>query len=641
MSTTGLMNVGTRAMFAAQTQLTTTGHNIANANVAGYSRQEANLTTTAGQYTGAGYIGRGVSVQSVTRAVDGFLTDQVAQTKALAAADSTRSDMLSRLQNAFGSGEQGLGYAATQLFNGFSDVAASPADPSARQVVLSRAEELASRFRSSSDQIESLQASVTQDVATGVDTVNGLAKRVAALNDQIAGAAGGSNAPNDLLDQRDQLVNQISEQVQVTRLLQSDGSLNLFIGAGQSLVLGNNAYALVARPDGFDPSRTQVNVSVAGVERPLNEQALGGGALAGLIGFQNTDIAAARDQLGQLAATLAGQINQQQSLGMDLKGNTGSNLSAVFTVGAPNAIPASSNATSSNNYVGSVGLTISDTTKLQASEYEMRVNADGTFNVQRRSDGQTWANQADGATIDGFQIHIGSAPAAGDRFLLQPVSTAAQGMARALSDPAGLAAANPVLAVANPANTGTASVRSLTINSAPTTPYAALTLSFGAPSAAGRNYQLLDSTGASVGSGTWSAGTPIQVNGMSVKLDGVPASGDTFALNPTQFAQSSNGNALAFQGLGDAGMVLGKRFTDAYAQTMADIGVRVQSAASASTVSAGVADQAQAQLGSSTGVNLDEEAARLIQYQQSYQAAAKILQVAQKVFDTVLSIGGA
>jgi flagellar hook-associated protein 1 FlgK len=644
MSMTGLMNVGTRAMFAAQTQLTTTGHNIANASVAGYSRQTAVLTTSEGQFSGAGYIGRGVAVESVNRAVNAFMTDQVALTKAQAAADTTRADVLNRLQDAFGSGTEGLGYAATQLFNGFSDVAASPADPSARQVVLSRAEELASRFRSSSDQIEALQASVKHDVQSDVATVNELAQRVAELNNQIAGSAGGPNAPNDLLDQRDQLINQISGFVQVTRLAQDDGSLNVFVGGGQSLVLGANAYALRATDDPFDPSRVQVSVDVAGSLRPLDESALGGGSLAGLIGVQNHDITAARDQLGQLAATLAGEMNRQQSLGMDLKGNTGSQVGALFSTGAPNAIPAATNQTDgSGNFLGSVSIGISDTAALQPSEYLLSVNPDGSLDVTRRSDGQRWQNQPDGATIDGFQITLGGAPAAGDRFLLQPVSTAAQGMARVLSDPSGLAAANPVVAVANPANTGTASVSALVIDGAPTDPYGPVNIVFGAASAssaAGRDYQILDAAGSAVASGTWNAGTPIAFNGLSVKLDGVPASGDGFALNPTTFAASNNGNALAQAGLADQAMVLGKRFTDAYAQTMSDIGVRVQGAMSASDVSTAVAQQAADQLGSSTGVNLDEEAARLIQFQQSYQAAAKILQVAQKVFDTVLSIGG-
>ena len=259
MSTTGLLNIGTRAMFASQSQLQTTGHNIANASVAGYSRQQAQLTTVSGTFTGAGYVGRGVAVQTVTRAVNAFLTDQASQTGSQAAADSARLGQLERLQSSFGTGEAGLGYAATQLFNAYADVAATPADLSARQVVLARAQDLTSMFRTTSDQIESQQSSLVQDVQNSVGSVNGLTASIAKLNEQIAGTRGTGQSPNDLLDQRDQLVNELSQFVQVTRLEQDDGSLNLFVGGGQRIVLGNQASTGSRRcpDDAFDPNRAR------------------------------------------------------------------------------------------------------------------------------------------------------------------------------------------------------------------------------------------------------------------------------------------------------------------------------------------------------------------------------------------------
>ena len=639
MSNSALLNIGTRAMFAAQSQLSTTGHNIANANVAGYSRQEAQLTTVGGYYTGAGYYGRGVAVQTVTRAVNGFLTDQAAQTRAQSSADQTRADALVRLQSSFGTGEAGLGYAATQLFNAFSDVASTPADLSARQVVLARAQDLASMFRATSDQIEAQQSSVTQDLQNTVGTVNGITASIARLNDQIAGTRGTGQSPNDLLDQREQLIDRLSEYVQVTRLEQDDGALNLFIGGGQSVVLGNSAFELKAVPDTFDPARTQIKIDMAGTQRSLSAANLGGGSLAGLVTFQNEDLTAARDQLGLLAGTLSRELNQQQARGLDLGGTAGA---ALLAFGQPNVIAANSNALDAGGqFVGQLGLTVTDSSALQASEYELTVETGGTFSVLRRSDGQTFGGLANGATLDGFRIDISAGtPAAGDRFLLQPVSTAAQGMDRALSDPRGIAAASPLTATAHPANTGTSSVSSLSITDTPTSAYQGLTLTFGASSAAGRAYDLTDAAGAVVSSGTWSAGTPISHNGFDIKLDGVPASGDRFRIAPTTFASSSNGNALSLQGLGLASMTGGTTFTNAYSQTLSDLGVRVQSAQAAADVSAAVADRATQELGAQTGVNLDEEAARLIQYQQSYQAAAKVLQVAQKVFDTILSIAG-
>ncbi|MEO8299843.1 MAG: flagellar hook-associated protein FlgK [Burkholderiales bacterium] len=642
MSTSSLMNLGTRAMFAAQAQLSTTSHNISNASVAGYSRQETQLTTSDGLYTGAGFFGRGVTVQSVTRAVNSYLTMIAAQTGSTAAGDQARSAKLSQLESAFGTGENGLGYAATQLLNAFADVAAHPDDLSARQVVLSRASELASQFRSTSDQVESLQASVKSDVAAGVDNVNEMAKRVATLNQQIAQMQGTGHTPNDLLDQRDQLVAQISQQVQVTRLEQDDGSLSLFVGGGQSLVLSSTAYQLKMVDDPFDSSRVGVAINVAGQDRLLSADALGGGAISGMVRFQDDDLAAMRAQLGRLAATLGDAVNQRQSLGLDLSGAAGSALFSYANSATLPAVtlPANTNAKDgAGAFIGSVSIAVTDAKALQASEYELRNDpaSPGQYQVTRLSDGKVTSGLNSGDTLDGFTLTIGAAPAAGDKYLLQPVSTAAQSLTLAQTDPRSLAAANPLSVTAAGSNRGTAATGSFTMVATPATPYGAMNLVF--TSGTG-DYELRDSGGAVLNAGTWNPGAAIAYDGFELRLSGAPQAGDSFAIAATADVRTSNGNALSFVDISNAAIVGESSFTDAFANTLADLGTRVQGALSAADISATTASSAQQALGAETGVNLDEEAARLIQYQQSYQAAAKILQVAQKVFDTILSLGG-
>jgi flagellar hook-associated protein 1 FlgK len=546
MSTYGLLSLGTSGMAAAQAQLQTTGHNIANASVEGYSRQKAMLSTTAGQYSGSGYIGRGVTVQTVTREVSSFLTDKAAQTQASAAADQSRQTMLEQLQSSFGTGENGIGYATSNLFNAWSDLASNPGDSSARQVVLARADDLASMVRNTSDQLDTLQSSVNDEVKTKVSSVNEMAKQVAALNQQIAGYQGQGQTPNDLFDQRDQLVSQISQQVQVTRLEQKDGSMSLFVGGGQSLVLGANAYQLTAHPDTNDQSHIAIGVKIASSERPLGADALGGGALQGLLKFQNDDLSAVRSQLDTLAGSIASQVNQQQSLGVRADGQTGT---ALFSVSAK-----------------------------------------------------------------------------------QPAGS----MRTLLSQPADLAVASPVSVSAAQANTGTAKVASFSFSSTDTMPSKPMTLAFTDNNGA---YTIQDASGTVAASGTWSAGQPIKQFGFELQLSGVPKKNDVLTLAKTVDPASNNGNALAMAGLANQANTAGATYTDAYASTLSDIGVRVQGATSAASVSSTVAAKAKEELSSRTGVNLDEEAARLIQYQQSYQAAAKVLQVAQKVFDTLLSLG--
>lgn len=647
----GLMSLGTRAMFANYATLQTIGNNIANANTPGYSRQQVELGTAGGQSTGAGFFGQGVNVQTVTRASDAFLTRDAAMSKSQAARDAARLEQLERLEKVFPTGESGLGYAAGDLLNAFVDVANRPQDASARQVVLARAEELASRFRAADSQLDALQSGVTEDVKNSVTVVNTLAKRVADINRQIAAAQGSGHAPNDLLDQRDQLISEIGSYVQVTTIEADDGSLGVFIGGGQRLVLGSTAQQLKVVPDTYDAAKVRLAISEAGGDRMLPEDSLVAGKLPGLLAFQNEDLADARAMIGQLASAIAGAVNRQQSLGLDLGQPAGSGA-PLFALGAPAALPASTNARDAGgNFLSSVSLTVADPKQLQASDYELRTDAStpGQYFLTRLSDGVT-RTVADGDTVDGFTLDIGTpAPGATDRFLLQPVSQAAQGMARVLNNPNGIAASSPVVATVASGNTGTATVGSLTVTSTALDPTQTANISF-TDDSGNYNWELRDASNAVVssGTGTWTAGSTIALNGFELTLAGVPRSGDAVQVAPTTFPAANNGNALSLLALRDAGIVgeqllaggvvwAGESITSAYASAMADIGVRVQSARSSSNISTAVATNAEAARAGVSGVNLDEEAARLIQFQQAYQAAAKVLQVAQSVFETLLS----
>ena len=642
----GLMSLGTRAMFLNYAALQTTGANISNAGTAGYSRQEVQVSTAGGQFTGAGFFGKGAQIDTVARASDAFLTRQAAVSRSQAALDATRLEQLRRLEEVFPSGTEGIGYAAGQLLNAFVDVANRPQDAAARQVVLSRTEELASRFRAAAEQIDTLQAGVVQDVKNSVATVNSLAQRIAAVNQEIAKTQGTGHAPNDLLDQRDRLVSELSGFVQVTTVPADDGTLGVFIGGGQPLVLGNSALQLKAVADTFDPAKVQLAITDSGTDRPLPVDALTGGSIPGLIRFQNEDLDDARALVGQMASAIAGRLNQQQSLGLDLRQPPGTGA-PLLTVGTPRVLPAATNAGG-----GSVSIAIDDATQLQASDYELRADPStpGQYLVKRLSDGLTRSVVA-GDSIDGFTIGVGiPAPGPNDRFRLQPVSRAAQDVSRALDDPRGIAAASQVLATAGAGNTGTASVASLRTVSASIDPSLTADIAF-TDDAGSYSWTLTDASNTVVASGTasWSAGAPIALNGFELQLNGVPRTGDTLQVARTAFPESNNGNALSLLDLRDEAMVgrqdlgggvfaPGASITSAYASAMADIGVRVQSAKSSSEISTAVADDVERVRAGKSGVNLDEEAARLIQYQQGYQAAAKVLQVAQSVFDTLLSV---
>ena len=635
MSGTSLMTLGKQAVFAAYAQLQTTGNNIANANTPGYSRQSVQLQTAGSGYSSGGYIGRGVTVSTVARAADMFLTSQSVAATSAAAADGVQRDMLGQLEKIFIGGPAGLGGAATQIFNAFADVAAAPADLSARQAVLGRLEDFAALARSSSDQIEALQSNVAHDVASGVAEVNVLAAQLGRLNANIAAAVRGGQKPNDLLDQRDQLVMRIGEQVQVQSYIGADETANVFVGSGQSLVLGVAAHTLVLQPNPSDPSHVSLGVNIAGQVTELSTQAIGDGLLGGLMRFQDQDLADARNRLGQLVTGLASALNQQQSLGLDLAGQAGS---ALFQLAGPQAQPAAGNARGANgSYNASISLTITDASALKASDYLLQPDRADTsqFSVTRLADGKVFQPVHDGDVLDGFAISVGGTGlAAGESFILKPVGRAAANLAVLLADPRGLAAANPMTAVLDAGNTGNASIRAVDILAAPVAGYAPIRISF--TSDAG-DYDILDSAGTVLAAGTFSAGQPIAHDGMALSLAGLARAGDVIHLNPTSHPAASNGNAVRFDSLASSLLVDGQTAADAYANAMADVGVRVQGALAAAETSGVVSSQAKAALTGQVGVNLDEEAARLLQYQQSYQAAAKMLQTAQVMFDAILS----
>lgn len=633
----GLMSIGKAALSANYAALQVTGNNIANANKAGYSRQEINSTDAGG-----------ISSATVARAYDQFLTTHAVTTGSTAAADSARLDQLSQLETLFPIGAAGVGYAAGELLNSFTDVANNPGAAAPRQVALANAQELTGRIASVGEQLSGLQTGVTQDLKASVAGVNTLAKQVASLNTSIIAMQRGGIVPNDLMDQRDLAVSAISKLVNVNAVAVDDGSVALFVAGGQTLVEGNTASTLTANPDEFDPSKVQIGLSNGSTSRVLSTAELVGGSIAGQLKFQNEDLTAARNLIGQMAVAVSGSVNKQQSLGLDL-GRPAAAGAPVFAVGAPHVL-----ASSGNGGSASLSLTVSDSSQVQASDYALAYDG-ANYKLTRLADGQaatgspfTPAQLAAGVQVDGVALKLtGGTPASGDRFLLQPVALAAQYMTTVLTSAQGLAAASPFSASTGTQNTGTAGIASaLAVDPAYN---ASLTATISFTSNTGDYAWNLPGGTPASGTGSWTPGTPISLNGFELKLSGVPKSGDTVTVAPTTSVATNNGNALALAGLSTAGIVatLGSNgaanqamsITDAYANTLADVGVRVQGSKMAANISGAVAQQAETARADKSGVNLDEEAARLIQFQQCYQAASKIIQVAQKVFDTMLALG--
>jgi flagellar hook-associated protein 1 FlgK len=652
MSAFSLLSIGSRAMAANYVALQTTGNNIANAKVGGYSRQRVELSTAPSQFTGGGNIGRGVDVKAVTRAHDQFLTREAAGAQSTAQMDQARLNALKRLEEAFPTGERGVGHAATLFLNAMTDLAGQPAAQGLRQAVLARADEVAVRFNQVSQQLDALQSDVNDSLSGGAQRVNALAQALAQLNSKIVGAANSQGVPNELLDERDRLLAQISQKLQVKTLTGPDQTVTVFVGGGRSLVMGDSAAKLSVVADPADPSRRALAFTDNSGERLIDSDLLGGGDMAGMLTFQNEDLVLARNRMGQMAAALTGIVNRQQSLGLDLKGQTGADLFFDFhDTAAPGALTMV-RAVSTNQSAAVPTLAITDPSKLQAAEYRLTYDTVSSGWILTPSGGGPSIPQAQSSNL-GFTLAGLGALNTQDSFLLQPVTYAAGLMRRELAQTDGVAAAAPVVSKAETANKGTGALTSLKILQPGSDLVLAVQTSSVVLRFTGPTTLSVTPPVNGTSSLTWTPGQALTLGGVDLMITGQPKpadvatefAGDAFVLSATTQTSQNNGNALALAALADTAFVGrsgpgagagGATFTDAYAAGITDIGTRVQGAATASDISTAVADQLQLRKSAVDGVNLDEEAARLIQSQQAYQASAKVLQVAQTVFDTLL-----
>lgn len=674
------MNIGVSALNANQTALQTISNNIANVNTAGYSRQTASLKTNNSSSTGNGYIGNGVSIAGIARNYSELLNRQSNAASAMSSADTARYSALNQMQSVFTGGDSSLGAAISSMLNSFSDVVSAPSDGTARNVALTRMNELASRFRSASDSLEEQSYLTKQQITNGVTQVNSLAAQVAALNGQISRAQATGQSPNDLLDARDQAIRQINKLVQTTQLEADDGSLNLFIGGSQPLVLGTTTGQLGVKETTEYPGSGQLSLYFSqpnGQKVEMSASMVAGGEIAGLLKFNNDDLVTGRNLLGRLALTVGTLMNEQNQLGLTLSGTQGSNLFKLQTSDGYSSITGYRELAPEDRAT----VTVANGSNLVASDYKVIYgsNPPADTKLVRLSDGMTrtidgsdndpnrekdqiqWDPATNSFVADGLRFTLPTSssfvPQARDSILFQPYNSAAATIQAAVHNPDDLAVANAVSATIPSTNQGTLQLSNVSTTNFATIPAAQtpLQLKF----LASGEIEVLESNG----TGGWnSRGTLTDPNtsapvlyasGKTIKLDslgygleitltGTPSADDTMSISNALDLGSgyklNAGNATAFLALRDAKVFDdGTTLSDGFSSAMAVIGTRTQSAKYAATLSATVASNLDADRTSVSGVNLDEEAARLLQYQQAYQASAKIITIAQSLFDSVLS----
>jgi flagellar hook-associated protein 1 FlgK len=627
---TSLLNIGSSALSAAQGSLATVSHNIANVNTAGYSRQEAVQSTAGGLYTGAGFFGRGVELTTVRRQYDQFLTASVQSAASASAADTARANGLKALDAVFGDGSQGIGVALDGLFSAAGDLANRPADLSARQVFVARAGQLAQRISGVGQEIAGLLHEADGRLAQDAVQVNTRLTEIARLNTQIARGQASGQPPNDLLDQRDAALRGLSELLEVHSVAQDDGSLALFTREGAPLLVAQQQARLEAAPDPADPTRNALRLVVANTPQWLDAAGLGGGSLAGTLRLRDEDLTAALNQVGRIAQVAGAAFNRQQAAGVDLDGAPGA---ALFNVPAPAVRPNAANTGSA-----ALAAVVADASALQASDYS--VQWDGSaYQITRMADGWATTTATLPATLDGLQFAGAGTPAAGDRWQVRPLAAAATGLAAGVLSPRQVATGFAATAVAAAGNRGGATASGFQVQRVDPANRLPVTIRFNAPPT---SFNVTGLAGGDLANVPYAAGqrvpaAPADYNGWSLVLDGTPAAGDSFAVQPVTAPGSDNRNALALAGLARQGLVAGATLNEGYAALIGDVGSRVQSGQAAADISGRLQDEAVTRQQAVAGVDLDEEAANLLRFQQAYQAAAKIIQASQSLFESLLA----
>lgn len=625
-----ILSTGISGLQAFQRALDTTSHNIANASTAGYNRQIADLSTRIPNLLGNSYVGNGVDVATIRRLYDQTLTDQARSANSSLQQLDTFAVYADRLDRLFSNSSTGLSTTLQQYSNSIETLSTSPRSATARQVVLSQAQTLVNRLKSFQSTIDTLSTQLSSQLGGEVTTINALSQSIATLNQQIVAARGVSpQPPNDLLDKRDSLLAELGSHVAITTLTEDNGAISVSIGSGQQVVANTIAHALSVAPG--DPDRSDPHLLLTGAAVPTDvSNFVSGGTVGGLMQLQHSLLTPAQNALGQVAVAITTLTNQQQAAGLDLNGDFGGPL---FSVTAPTTL------VSMNNHGNATAaVTRSDLSALTAYDYDLTYSGTA-WSMVRHDNGAPVTMTGTGTAIDplradGLSIVVSGTPQAGDMLMIRPTHDVVSGLQVLITSPDKIAAAAPLLTSAAAANVGTGAIDDGIVTNPAAWVRGKYTLTFTAANA----WQVTDSSQAVVASGAYTPGGSISFNGMQVAVSGTPAAGDAFSINDNANGSGDGRNARALADLLDSKSLGGGRLSinDAVGSLIGDVGVKSRQAQAGREAQAAALDDANNSLSNATGVNLDEEAANLLRYQQAYQAAARIITAANAMFQALL-----
>lgn len=635
-----LLLTGLSGLTAFRTVLDTTGHNIANATTEGYSRQRVDLAANEPAATGAGYIGSGVNTTNISRIYDTFLSSQFRSSSSAASELDSYLNFASQVDSVIANENIGLSTALQDFFNAVQAVADDPTSIPARQVLLTEGEVLENRFGTLGQLFNDIGIQVSGSLKDNINDVNTIGENIASINSKIIVALGGTGGglPNDLLDQRDKLIDDLSKLVNVSTNEQENGAVNVFIGSGQALVLGVTSNAIGVQPSALDPDAVDI-VFKQGGANTIVTKFMTGGEIGGTLRFKNEVLEPAINTLGEIAIGLSFSVNQQHANGIDLDGQQGLDF---FTDPVVSNIKVDANP-------GSLAVTVSDPSLIVNSDY--KVTTDGTalpntnYTITRLSDNSSISGVISaGTSIDynGLTFDLSSVDTNNEYRVISPTRDAAANFSLALTDPRDIAVALPVVSEVTASNTGTGGLSNIRITGlqADTLPDSVV-LTY---DDALKEYTVTNATGGPLAyDSANNNGDSYTVNvagfgDITFTLTGQPDETDTFSLIDNAGGTGDNRNAHFLADLQTSRTLSNgtASFQDVYSEIVVDVGRRTQSAEVNAAAQNGLLAQTVASKDAVSGVNLDEEAANLIRFQQAYQAASQVILTSRTIFDTLL-----
>lgn len=623
-----LLSSGVSGLLAFQRALDTTSHNISNVTTEGYSRQRVEIGTRPAQAYGNGWVGQGSKVNTTQRVYDEFVAAQARSSSSNLEHLDVYASNAETLNNMFGDSANGLSPTLQKFVNAFQSVANAPTSVPARQVLLSEANTLQQRLKFFDSRLDEIGNEINARIKGEVGEVNTLAQGIARLNNEITAgiARTGGQPPNDLLDQRDQLIDQLSQKISVNVVKQDGGTVNVFVGSGQPLVLGANTNQLTTIQDPYDSTQLTVALQTPGSSVDISRNVTGG-ALGGLLAFRTEQLDPAHNALGRIAVALTDVVNAQHNEGMDLKGALGGNF---FAVGDAQVLD-----NGLNSGTGTVTATRTDVGALTGRDYILEMTGSG-WQLRDSLNGTSvpmtgTGTAADPFVADGLELEVGGTADVGDTFLIRPTRGAITDMNVLITDPSKVAAAAPIRTAATSGNSGSGTISAGEVLD-----------STNAQLRAPVTIQFLTATTYSIngaGSFAYTGGGNIDANGWRVQISGSPAVGDTFTVSDNTSGTGDNRNALLLSDALKSNVLNGGTTSlgSAVGEFVGGIGVATRQAQVNRDAQNVVFEESVAAKEAVSGVNLDEEAANLLKYQQAYQAAAQLIRVADTMFQTLLS----